>query len=252
MSAPIHCRQVTRRYGSLTAVNDVSLDVQAGEICSILGPNGAGKSTLLRLLCGLAAPDTGSISVAGFDPADDATRLDFRRRIGVVPENLALLPELTIEEHLRLTGPIYGLEPAITRARSEELLQVLALSAKRQTYARECSHGMRKKTALAIALLHNPSVLMLDEPFEGVDPASVEVIRRLLESAARRGITILLTSHILSLVDRISNRIVLLRDGRVLHNAAAGAMPHLNVEELYFQLVEQPAAPELSWLGSPR
>ncbi|QOY90890.1 ABC transporter ATP-binding protein [Paludibaculum fermentans] len=250
MSSPIHCRQVTRRFGSLTAVNDVSLDVPAGEICSILGPNGAGKSTLIRLLCGLASPDSGSISVAGFDPAQPATRLEFRRRIGVVPENLALLPELTIEEHLRLTGPIYGLDSATARARSEELLQALALSAKRHTYARECSHGMRKKTALAIALLHNPSVLMLDEPFEGVDPASVEVIRVLLETAARRGVTILLTSHILSLVDRISSRIVLLRDGRILHNEPAGAMPHSTVEELYFQLVEQPSAPELQWLGS--
>lgn len=250
MLAPIHCRQVTRRYGRLTAVDDVSLDVPDGAICSILGPNGAGKSTLLRLLCGLAAPDSGTISVAGFDPASDATRLAFRRRIGVVPENLALLPELTIDEHLRLTGPIYGLDTATARARSEQLLDALALSAKRHTYARECSHGMRKKTALAIALLHNPAVLLLDEPFEGVDPASVEVIRRLLQAAAARGITILLTSHILSLVERISHRIILLRDGRILHDAAAGATTHANVEELYFQLVETPAAPELSWLGS--
>lgn len=250
MSSPFHCRQVTRRFGSLTAVDNVSLDVPSGEICSILGPNGAGKSTLLRLLCGLARPDTGTISVAGFDPAHPATQLEFRRRIGVVPENLALLPELTIEEHLRLTGPIYGLDTPTSRSRSEELLQALALSAKRHTYARECSHGMRKKTALAIALLHNPAVLMLDEPFEGVDPASVEVIRRLLEAAARRGVTILLTSHILSLVDRISSRIILLRDGRILHNAPSSEMTHANVEELYFELVEQPSAPELPWLGS--
>ncbi|MGJ5816536.1 ABC transporter ATP-binding protein [Paludibaculum fermentans] len=250
MTSPIHCRQVSRRFGALIAVNDVSLDVPAGEICSILGPNGAGKSTLLRLLCGLSRPDTGTISVAGFDPANPATQLDFRRRIGVVPENLALLPELTIDEHLRLTGPIYGLDSATSRTRSEELLHALALSPKRHTYARECSHGMRKKTALAIALLHNPSVLMLDEPFEGVDPVSVEVIRRLLEAAARRGVTILLTSHILSLVDRISSRIVLLRDGCILHNAPANAMTHATVEELYFELVEQPSAPDLPWLGS--
>ncbi|MBN9659905.1 MAG: ABC transporter ATP-binding protein [Acidobacteria bacterium] len=250
MSSPIHCRQVIRRFGALTAVDNVSLDVPSGEICSILGPNGAGKSTLLRLLCGLARPDAGAISVAGFDPAHPATRLEFRRRIGVVPENLALLPELTIEEHLRLTGPIYGLDTATSRGRAEELLQALALSAKRHTYARECSHGMRKKTALAMALLHNPSVLMLDEPFEGVDPVSVETIRRLLEAAAARGVTILLTSHILSLVDRISSRIVLLRDGRILHDAPSRAMTHDNVEALYFELVEQPSAPELPWLGS--
>lgn len=251
MPAPISCRQVTRRFGPLAAVDGVSLHVSSGEVCSILGPNGAGKSTLIRMLCGLATPDDGAITVAGYDPANAGTRIEFRKRIGVVPENLALLPELTIEEHLRLTGPIYGLDRATSLRRTEELLQALALADKRHTYARECSHGMRKKTALAMALLHNPPVLMLDEPFEGIDPASVEVIRQLLHSASRRGVTILLTSHILSLVDRVSDRIILMRNGRILWNSPAGGLEHGSVEAMYFQLVEPPEIKDLKWLGSP-
>ena len=250
MTAPISCRQVFRRFGPLAAVDGISFEVSPGEICSILGPNGAGKSTLIRMLCGLAVPDDGDVNVAGYDPANNNTRLAFRKRIGVVPENLALLPELTIEEHLQLTGPIYGLDRHTSRSRTEELLDALALSDKRHTYARECSHGMRKKTALAMALLHNPPVLMLDEPFEGIDPASVEVIRQLLHSASRRGVTILLTSHILSLVDRISDRIILMRNGRILWNSPAGDLEHSSVEAMYFELVEPPAIRELPWLGS--
>jgi ABC-2 type transport system ATP-binding protein len=251
VTAPVSCRHVTRRFGPLAAVDDVSLDVAAGEICSILGPNGAGKSTLIGLLCGLAAPDEGQVTAAGYDPAAASTRLEFRRRIGVVPENLGLLPELTIEEHLRLTGPIYGLDRATTRSRAEDLLAALNLAEKRRTYARECSHGMRKKTALAMALLHNPPVLMLDEPFEGVDPASVEIIDQLLRSAGRRGVTVLLTSHILSLVERISDRIVLMKAGRILWNATRAETRHDGIEKMYFQLVEPPAVQDLPWLGSP-
>ena len=249
MTTAISCRQVTRRFGSLVAVDGVSLDVSAGEICSILGPNGAGKSTLIHMLCGLATPNEGQLTVGGYDPAARSTRIEFRKRIGVVPENLALLPELTIDEHLRLTGPIYGLDRTTARARAEDLLTALALAEKRHTYARECSHGMRKKTALAMALLHNPPVLMLDEHFEGVDPASVEVIDQLLRSASRRGVAILLTSHILSLVDRVSDRIVLMQSGRILWNSPVGEMQHAGIEQMYFQLISPPAVKDLPWLG---
>jgi len=251
VAALISCCEVTRRFGSLAAVDGVSLDVPAGEICSILGPNGAGKSTLIRMLCGLDTPDGGQVRVAGYDPAARSTRIEFRKRIGVVPENLALLPELTIDEHLRLTGPIYGLDRATSRARAEDLLTALALAEKRRTYARECSHGMRKKTALAMALLHNPRVLMLDEPFEGVDPASVEVIDQLLRSASRCGVAILLTSHILSLVDRISDHIVLMQSGRIVWRSPLGGMQKAGIEQMYFQLINPPIVKDLAWLGSP-
>ncbi|MDZ4799814.1 MAG: ABC transporter ATP-binding protein [Bryobacteraceae bacterium] len=245
----IRCLSLAKRYGALTAVNDVSLEIRRGEVCAILGPNGAGKSTLIRMLCGLTVPDAGSVSIAGFDPWKQPGPL--RRAIGVVPENLALLPELSLEEQLFLSGPIYGLSKLQTRQRSDELLHFFGLDDKRRTLARQGSHGMRKKTALAMALLHNPSVLILDEPFEGIDPVSAETIGMLLRAVSSRGITILLTSHILSMVDRISDRVMLIRQGSLVWNSTVQELPE-TAERLYFHLVESPAFRDLEWLHSPQ
>jgi ABC-2 type transport system ATP-binding protein len=245
----IRCDNLTKRYGPLTAVDNVSLGISRGEVCAVLGPNGAGKSTLIRMLCGLTVPDGGSVSVAGFDPWRQPQAL--RRAIGVVPENLALLPELTIEEQLLTSGPVYGLTRAETHHRSAELLHFFGLWEKRRTLARQGSHGMRKKTALAMAMLHNPSVLILDEPFEGIDPASAETIRMLLRAVSSRGITLLLTSHILSMVDRISDRVMLISHGRLVWNSTVKELPH-TAESLYFELVQAPEFRDLEWLHSPQ
>jgi len=237
---------VSKHFGERTVLDQVSFEVQAGELCALLGPNGAGKSTLLRILTGLLPPDAGEAVVGGLPVAGSPAEL--RRKIGVVPENLALFPELTIEEHLSMSGPIYGLDKQTTRERSEQLLQTLGIYETRHTFAKECSHGMRKKTALAMALLHNPPVLFLDEPFEGVDPVSSETLRHLLESMASRGITVLLTSHILSLVDRVAQRLMLLREGKLVWNSLVSELPGGSAETLYFDLVETPATEELPWL----
>ncbi|MBC7924987.1 MAG: ABC transporter ATP-binding protein [Bryobacteraceae bacterium] len=243
----IHCEKLTKHFGSHQAVNDVSFSVGRGEICAVLGPNGAGKSTLIRLLTGLLRPDAGTATIAGWNVS--ARSLQLRRLIGVVPENLALPPELTIEEHLQLTGPIYGIDDAETRVRSGQILQLLDLADKGKTLAREGSHGMRKKTALAMALLHNPSVLILDEPFEGIDPASSESIRVLLKTISERGITVLFTSHILPLVDRLATHLILIRAGEVVHDSPASHLTR-TAEQLYFELVEAPAVIDLEWLHS--
>jgi ABC-2 type transport system ATP-binding protein len=237
---------VSKRFAERTVLDQVSFEVQAGELCALLGPNGAGKSTLLRILTGLLPPDAGEAVVGGLPVAGSPAEL--RRKIGVVPENLALFPELTIEEHLYMSGPIYGLDKHTTRERSKQLLQTLGIYETRHTFAKECSHGMRKKTALAMALLHNPPVLFLDEPFEGVDPVSSETLRQLLESMASRGITVLLTSHILSLVDRVAQRLMLLREGKLVWNSLVSELPGGSAETLYFDLVETPATEELPWL----
>jgi ABC-2 type transport system ATP-binding protein len=173
----IHCRNVTKRFGEFVAVDDVSLDLPSG-ICALLGPNGAGKSTLLKILAGLLPPDAGELRIPG------------KREMGVLPEDLGLFDALTIEEHLELCGPIYGLSRTETRERTGALLRILGLENGRYTYLDQCSHGMRKKTALAMALLHNPRVLLLDEPFEGIDPVSSVTIRDLLIAVAGRGIAV--------------------------------------------------------------
>jgi ABC-2 type transport system ATP-binding protein len=243
----IRCYKIGKRYGDFAALRDVSFEVEPGRICALLGQNGAGKSTLLKILSGLIAPTDGKAWVAGHDVTGDTVEL--KRCLGVVPETLALFDELTIEEHLHLSGPIYGLTRPQTAERSTQLLRVLGLNDTRDTFIKECSHGMRKKTALAAALLHNPGVVLLDEPFEGVDPVTADSIHHQLKTMAARGITVLLSSHILSMVDKIADQIVILRRGELAWDSDSGEVPG-TLESLYFELAETAVIEDLPWLGS--
>lgn len=242
----IRCRGVTKRFGDFIAVDDVSLDVSSG-ICALVGPNGAGKSTLLKLLTGMLAPDAGEVSIAGLDVG--LGTLAIRRLIGVVPEDLGLFGLLTIREHLELCGGVYGLTTGQTRERADSLLRLLGLTLGRDTLLDRCSHGMRKKTALAMALIHNPRALFLDEPFEGIDPVSSEAIHKLLLSASGRGVTVFLTSHTLPAVTRLATDIVMIRAGRLVWRSGGAIPPERSLEEIYFSFVEPAATEQLSWLG---
>ncbi len=245
----ISCRNLTKRFGDHIAVDSLNLNVAAGSICCFLGPNGAGKSTTVKMLTGLLQPTSGQAFVAGHDVADEP--LVVKRIIGVLPESLGLFGTLTVEEHLHLSGPIYGLSREDTHSRTDELLRALALDDGRDTFIDHCSYGMRKKTALAMALLHNPQVLFLDEPFEGIDPVASKTLRELMLTLTTRGITVFLTSHILSIVERLASQIVMIRDGRVVWNSRPDELPK-SLEDVYFDLVETPIAEELPWLGSSR
>ena len=244
----IEARSLTHDYGEFRAVDSVSFSIGRGVVCALLGPNGAGKSTIMKMLAGLLAPTAGSIAVAGVDPQKHPLRV--KQIAGILPEGLGLFDDLTVAEHLELSGPIYGLSRAETAARTTQLLRLLDLERGRHTFASACSHGMRKKTALALALLHNPRVLFLDEPFEGVDPVTSRTIRELLAAIARRGITVFLTSHILSIVDRLAGQILFLRQGRIVWNSETSELKQ-PLEDLYFELVEPPRTEDLEWLGSP-
>ena len=243
----ISCRNLTRRFGEFTAVDNLNLEVSAGGICCFLGPNGAGKSTTVKMLTGLLPPTSGSVEVCGLDAAANA--LELKRRIGVLPEDLGLFDDLTVEEHLLLTGGIYGLDREETHRRVSQLLHALSLEHGRHTFAAACSHGMRKKTSFAMALLPNPRVLFLDEPFEAVDPVTSRIMRDLLQSVARRGVTVFLTAHILSVAEEIATQIVMIRKGKIVWNSPAGELPQ-SLEQHYFDLVESPVVEELAWLGS--
>jgi ABC-2 type transport system ATP-binding protein len=245
----ISCRNLTRRFGDFTAVDGLNLEVAAGAICAFLGPNGAGKSTTVKMMTGLLAPSSGEVTVCGLNAA--ANPLELKRRIGVLPEDLGLFDDLTVEEHLLLTGDIYGVPRQETRARTAQLLHALSLEHGRRTFAAACSHGMRKKTAFAMALLPNPQVLFLDEPFEAIDPVTAKIMRDLLQSVARHGVTVFLTSHILSMVERIAHQIVMIRKGAKVWDSAAGDLPQ-SLEDHYFDLVETPVVEELEWLGPSR
>jgi ABC-2 type transport system ATP-binding protein len=245
----ISCRNLTRRFGNFTAVDSLNLEVTQGAICAFLGPNGAGKSTTVKMLTGLLAPTSGIVKVCGLDVT--ATPLELKRRIGVLPEDLGLFDDLTVDEHLLLTGSVYGLEKHETRARTAQLLHALSLEHGRHTFAGACSHGMRKKTAFAMALLPNPQVLFLDEPFEAIDPVTSKIMRDMLSSIARRGVTVFLTSHILSVVEQISTQVVMIRKGKIVWDSPPAGLPQ-SLEQHYFDLVESPVVEELNWLGSPQ
>lgn len=239
----IECRGVTCRYGDTIAVDALNLTLVPGEVCVLLGPNGAGKSTTVKMLSGLLEPTAGKVTIDGARPRDSKAKL------GVLPENLGLIDDLTVEEHLWLSAGVYGVPDAETRI--EQLIRLLGLSRGRATYARSCSHGMRKKTSFAMAILHNPPVLILDEPFEAIDPVSTRLIIDILTGAARSGTTVFLTSHVLAVVEEIADRYLLFRNGRVVVDQRREELPR-PIGELYFALVEAPVTERLEWLGCDR
>lgn len=248
-SAPgkmIQCTNVTKRFEQVVAVSDISFQVPSG-VCALIGPNGAGKSTVLKLLTGLLPPDAGEIRIGGLNPAEHP--LEIKRLMGVVPEDLGLFGSLTVQEHLELSGAVYGLSRSELHERSDSLLRVLGLSAYANTFLDQCSHGTRKKTSLALALLHNPRLLFLDEPFEGIDPSAARTIRELLAAIAKRGTTVFFTSHMLAMVDKLATEVMMIREGRIVWNSSGQATTR-PLEEVYFEFVE-PALPEdLAWLRS--
>lgn len=243
----ISCHNLTRRFGDFTAVDNLSFEIPQGAICAFLGPNGAGKSTTVNMLTGLLAPSSGDATVAGIGIGSGGVEL--KRRIGVLPANLGLFDDLTVGEHLTLTGDVYGLTREETQLRSEQLLAALDLAHGRDVFASRCSSGMRKKTALAMALIYNPPVLFLDEPFEAIDPFTSRTISDLLQRIAGRGTTVFLTSHILSTIERMATHFMVIRGGRIVWNATAAERTR-PLEELYFELVEYPPVEDLEWLGS--
>jgi ABC-2 type transport system ATP-binding protein len=245
----IEARGLTKNFGDFTAVRDLNLQVPRGTIFGFLGPNGSGKSTTVKMLTGLLEPTAGEVIVAGDPVTVENTRL--KRKIGILPEENALFHSLTIWEHLEMSGPIYGLSRKETEERASQLLRHLDLWRDRETYVDQASFGMRKKCAIAIALLHNPCVLFLDEPFEGIDPGSSRNIKDLLLLLAQRGVTIFLTSHILEVVERLVQQYAIIINGEIAccqtveETIGAG----LTLEDVYFKFAGKPVAEEMSWLG---
>ena len=242
----ISCRNLTKRFGNFTAVDGLTLEVERGAICACLGPNGAGKSTTVKMLTGLLQPSSGEASVCGCNPAGDAATL--KKRIGVLPEDLGLFDNLSVEEHLRLTADVYGLGRSTSQMRIEQLISALRLEPARRTFAGRCSHGTRKKTSLAMALLPNPQALFLDEPFEAIDPVTSKAMRDILTAAAARGVTVFLTSHILPVAQEIATQFLMIREGRAVWQAKASELT-APLEQLYFEYAEPPDHGALDWLG---
>jgi ABC-2 type transport system ATP-binding protein len=223
MTTPaIETSALTRRFGDFTAVDNVNLRVDAGQFFGFLGPNGAGKSTTIKMLTGLLAPTSGSISILGRDL--QANSAEIKRQIGVVPEGMALFGRLTADEYLRFVGRMYGLDRSTTLSRTRDLLEFMQLAGEQKKLIADFSHGMQKKLALAAAVIHGPKVLFLDEPFEGVDAVAAGTLKAMLLRMIARGATIFLTSHVLEIVERLCTHIAIIHRGRLV---AQGSLDEL-------------------------
>ncbi len=204
---------LTKRYGSLTAVDGLSLEIHEGEIFGLLGPNGAGKTTSINMLCGLLRPDAGRVSILGKPITNGDAAL--RARFGVCPQSVVLWGQLTCLEQMLFVGEMYRLHGRPARQRSEKLLEELDLAEKRDRLARTLSGGMQRRLNLALALVHDPEILVLDEPEAGLDPQSRVLVREYVKALARRK-TVILTTHNMDEAERMSDRVAILDHGRLL------------------------------------
>ncbi len=203
-----------KNFGDKTAVDDVSFSARRGEILGYLGPNGAGKSTTLKMISGLLPPDSGSIKVGGIDLRESA--LEAKRRLGYVPESGALYEKLTPLEYLEMVGQLHHLSAKSIQQKSHEFLACFELTEMANVRMTSFSKGMKQKVVLAAALLHNPDLLLLDEPLNGMDANSVLLFKSLMEYLAGLGKTIIYSSHILEVVEKISHRVLILNQGKMV------------------------------------
>jgi ABC-2 type transport system ATP-binding protein len=246
---------LTKTFRGTAAVDGISFRVARGRFFGFLGPNGAGKSTTIRMLTGLLRPTAGEVVIEGRRLGDDP--LAIKRIVGVLPEELPLYERLTGEEYLHFAGRMHGLARTEVRRRAEELLDFLSLAEDRGKLIVDYSLGMKKKTALAAALIHNPRVLFLDEPLNGIDPISGRVVTDLLRRLAAKGVTLFFTSHVLDVVERLCDEVAIIDHGRLV---AQGSLDEIraqrevghdaSLEDVFLKLVAADVTRrDLTWIG---
>lgn len=251
MEYSIETDKLTKIYGDIPVVHGLSLRIERGTFHGFLGPNGAGKSTTIKMLTGIIAPDSGSARVLGKDIKRCGTAI--KKRIGVVPEELCLFENLTAAEYLTFVGRMYALPRKVAVSRTQELLEWVGLDGTRETLVLEYSHGMRKKLALCAAIIHDPELLFLDEPFEGIDAVASRTIREVLDQLCKRGATIFLTSHILEVVERLCSHVSIIDKGSLLWQGSLATFAGKNrLDDAFLKLVSnaEQKPRQLSWLAS--
>ena len=249
--AAVVVRGLWKKFGAKEAVAGIDLEVAAGSLAGLVGPNGAGKTTSLSMMTGLLRPDSGQILINGIDVWEDPPAA--KAAIGVVPAEVRLFDRLSGEELLEYSGRLRGLPAGQARSRAAQLLDVLDLAGDGKRLVADYSTGMRKKAALGCALIHNPPVLFLDEPLEGVDPVSGDVIRRLLTRFVESGSTVLFSSHVMELVEQVCDHVSIIDKGKIV---VTGTIDEVRggktLQRAFIDLVGPRATDQevLSWLGS--
>ena len=248
-SPAIEVQNLRKVYGDKAAVDGLTLSVPQGCFFGFLGPNGAGKTTTIKMLMGLAPPTSGAIRLLGLAMPERA--LEIKRLIGLVPDESLLFDHLTGGEFIEFAGRIYGLERAVARERSAELLELFELGNAGRKLISEYSKGMRKRVAMAAALIHRPRLFLMDEPFEGVDAVGARLMKDILLEQVRHGATIFLTSHVLEVVERLCDRVAIIHEGRLIRD---GSMADLRgssetLEDAFVQAIGVERTTEtLDWL----
>jgi ABC-2 type transport system ATP-binding protein len=251
MTLAIETHRLTRFFNGFCAVDALDLQVERGTFYGFLGPNGAGKSTTIKMLTGLLAPSRGQVFVLGKNMLDSREALEAKALMGVIPEDLALFDNLTAREYLTFIGRMHLLPRDTIRSRTGELLSLLGLQNEEKKLTLEYSHGMKKKLALAAALLPNPDLLFLDEPFEGVDAVTSHIIRDLLAGFVGRGSTVFLTSHVLEIVEKLCSHVGIIVKGSLVEQTSLEAIRQAGTLEQRFLEragADLDAVRGLSWL----
>jgi ABC-2 type transport system ATP-binding protein len=214
LPAAVEVQDLRKVYGNKAAVDGLSLTVAQGSFFGFLGPNGAGKTTTIKMLMGLAPPTSGTIRLMGLSMPEQG--LEIKQMIGLVPDESLLFDHLTGGEFIEFVGRMYGLDQKVARERSLELLELFELDGDRKKLIVEYSKGMRKRAAMAAALIHRPKLFLMDEPFEGVDAVGARLMKDILQEQVRHGATIFLTSHVLEVVERLCDHVAIINEGRVV------------------------------------
>lgn len=245
----IQVKNVKKIFNKKIAVNNLSFQINRGEFVGFLGPNGAGKSTMINMLTGLMKPTNGEIKIAG--ELLDNRNFKWKFKIGMVTEDLLLYDHLSIWEHILLIGSIYGLEKKQIHNRGLSLLKYLDIYKYKNVLAIECSFGMKKKLAIALALIHKPEIIFFDEALTGIDPISLINVKKLISKLSKYGYTIFLTSHIIDLVEKIVDRIIIIAEGELKSDFLISKIQKENksLEDVFISDINKDIRDEeLSWL----
>ncbi|MBY0527580.1 MAG: ABC transporter ATP-binding protein [Gemmataceae bacterium] len=249
----IELHEVTKKYGAKTAVDRLNLRIERGELFAFLGPNGAGKTTTIKLMCGLLFPTSGAVRVGGFDMVTDGDKA--RQLLSYVPDQPYLYEKLTGREFFQFIADMYGMEKAHSRRRIDEMIEQFSLADFVDDLSERYSHGMRQRTVFAAALLHEPSVLIVDEPTVGLDPRSVRMLKDLLRRQAKGGTTVFLSTHSLDVVEELADRIGIVEHGRLISCGTLSTLRNQaaldgTLEDVFLKLTEDAARESKATLGN--
>lgn len=239
----IELKELTKRFSNIVAVNNLNLSVSKGEIFGFIGPNGAGKTTTINIMGGILKPTSGTVTICGINM--DTHPEKAKSKIGFIPDRPYLYEKLTGMEFLRFTSDLYGVDEDIFNEKSQDLLQLFSLTSWSNDLIESYSHGMKQRLVMVAALLHQPEVIIVDEPMVGLDPVAIKIVKDLFQNLAKQGVTIFLSTHTLKVAEEICDRIGIIHKGSLIASGTAEALTRevnaseIDLEQVFIRLTEE-------------